>query len=52
MKKKNKKTDEKQNPLHKDYGLFSNSRYILKNMFPYMIYFVLVSSFNPMGPLA
>lgn len=43
MKKKNKKTDEKQNPYHKEYGLFSNSRYILKNMFGYApIFWVLV----------
>lgn len=43
MKKKNKKTDEKQNPLHKEYGLFSNARYILKNMFGYApIFWVLV----------
>lgn len=43
MKKKNKKTDEKKNPLHKEYGLFSNARYILKNMFGYApIFWVLV----------
>ena len=31
-----KKKDENQNPYHKDYGLFSNMRYIMSNMFRYV----------------
>lgn len=35
MKKKSRKTDEQQNPLHREYGLFSNMKYILKKMFSF-----------------
>ena len=31
-----KKKDENQNPYHKDYGLFSNMRYVMSNMFGYV----------------
>lgn len=31
-----KKKDENQNPYHKDYGLFSNMRYVMSNMFRYV----------------
>lgn len=31
-----KKKDENQNPYHKDYGLFSNMRYVMSGMFRYV----------------
>ncbi|MDE5860260.1 MAG: ABC transporter ATP-binding protein/permease, partial [Oscillospiraceae bacterium] len=31
-----KKKDENQNPYHKDYGLFSNMRYVMSGMFNYV----------------
>lgn len=31
-----KKKEENQNPYHKDYGLFSNMRYVMSNMFRYV----------------
>lgn len=31
-----KKKDENQNPYHKEYGLFSNMRYVMGNMFKYV----------------
>ena len=31
-----KKKDENQNPYHKDYGLFSNMRYVMSNLFGYV----------------
>lgn len=32
IKKNDKKSEEPQNPLHREYGLFSNMRYIMGNM--------------------
>lgn len=41
-KKKKLKKEEAQNPLHREYGLFSNIRYILGNMFRYAPVFKLL----------
>lgn len=37
MKRKSRKTDEQQNPLHREYGLFSNMKYILQKMFSFAL---------------
>lgn len=40
--KKEEKKEEKKNPLHKDYGVFSNIRYILKAMVRHNKWFLLL----------
>lgn len=40
--KDRKKKEEPQNPLHREYGLFSNVRYIMKNLFKYAPIFKLL----------